>query len=107
MALRPVLYAAAGDRGGALRARTAARGRRDLLGRFARRLCRVAAAAAGEDRREARYFRLHAAARGVWARGGPADFGRSQTADAAGVACAGPRPPRDRRALALPRFDDD
>ena len=104
MALRPVLYAGAGDRRGALRARTAASGRRDLLGRSARRLCRPAASIAGEDRRQARHLRLHKAAGRVWARDRPGDFGRGETPDAAGDACAGPRPPRNRRPLALSRI---
>ena len=52
--------------------------------------------------REARDFRLHEAARGVWPGGGSADFGRRETPDAAGDACADSRPPRDRRPLALP-----
>src|SRR5580700_4240939 len=107
MALRPVLYAKPGDRRRTLRARTAASGRRDILGRSARRLWGLAAPAARADHRKARHFRLHEAARRVWPRGGSADFGRGEAPDTAGVACAGPRSPRDRRPLALPGLDDD
>ena len=107
VAFRPVLHGPTGDRCGPLRARAAAGGRRDLLGRSARCLWRDAAAAPRARQRPARHFRLHKAARRLWAGQRPEHLGGGAGADAAGDACAGPRSSGNRRPFALSRLDHD
>ena len=108
MAFRPVLHGQAGDRRRALCARAArpSGGETfwvDLRAAYAGLPRQLRA----DDHRQARRLRLYKAARRLWARQRPEHFRGGQAADPAGDPRAGPRPPGDRRPLALPQFDDD